>query len=140
MSQKPRSIFGLISVFILVLALVTNAQDSATQKEPAGPKKLGEQKSPSNDAPPTVKIPSFEETKPVPEFVDLFNGKDLRRKKGSGDKSYNLLFNIPPFFAPWHGQLHFLCQFAHIRGAAHVKGLRDPFLRHAGLFRDDMCE
>lgn len=77
MSQKPRSIFGLISVFILVLALVTNAQDSATQKEPAGPKKLGEQKSPSNDAPPTVKIPSFEETKPVPEFVDLFNGKDL---------------------------------------------------------------
>ena len=24
--------------------------------------------------------------------------------------------------------------------AAHVKGLRDPFLRHAGLFRDDVRE
>jgi hypothetical protein len=35
---------------------------------------------------------------------------------------------------------HFLRQFAHIGGTAHVKGLRDPFLRHAGLFRDDVRE
>jgi hypothetical protein len=59
---------------------------------------------------------------------------------GSGDKSYNSLLNITPFFAPWHGQLHLLRQFAHIGGTAHVKSLRDPFLRHAGLFRDDVRE
>jgi hypothetical protein len=73
MSHPPRSILGLISVCSLLFAPVTNAQDSATQKEP---KKLGEQKSPSN-ASPAVVIPSFEETKPAPGFVDLFNGKDL---------------------------------------------------------------
>ncbi|MFT6574625.1 MAG: hypothetical protein ACJA16_002818, partial [Akkermansiaceae bacterium] len=39
---------------------------------------------------------------------------------------------------PWYGLLHFLGQFADIGGTAHVKGLRDPFLRHAGLFRDDV--
>jgi hypothetical protein len=59
-------------------------------------------------------------------------------KKGSGDKSYHTLFHISPFFAPRYGLLHFLGQFADIGGTAHVKGLRDPFLRHAGLFRDDV--
>jgi hypothetical protein len=63
---------------------------------------------------------------------------DLQQKKGSGDKSYHALFHISPFFAPWYGLLHFLGQFADIGGTAHVKGLRDPFLRHAGLFRDDV--
>ena len=61
-----------------------------------------------------------------------------RLEKWSGDKSYNALFNISPFFAPWYGLLHFLGQFADIGGTAHVKGLRDPLLRHAGLFRDDV--
>jgi hypothetical protein len=73
MSHPPWSILGLISVCSLLLAPVTNAQNSATQKEP---KKLGEQKSLSNVSPAVI-IPSFEETKPTPEFVDLFNGKDL---------------------------------------------------------------
>ena len=79
MSQKPRALFGLISfcifafVFAFAVAPATHAQDSATEKEP---KKQGKQKSPSN-ASPAVVIPSFEQSKPVPKFVDLFNGKDL---------------------------------------------------------------
>ncbi len=49
-------------------------------------------------------------------------------KKGVRYKSYNPLFHASPFFALWSGLLHLLGQFAHIGGAAHVKGLRSAVL------------
>ena len=85
MTHKPPPIFGLISIFILLFVAVSHAQDSATQIE-QNEQKPHQKSTLFNDAPPTVeippkvptvKIPSFEQSKPVPKFVDLFNGKDL---------------------------------------------------------------
>jgi hypothetical protein len=82
MIMKLQLIFDLICTCSLVFSTATYAQDSATNKEG------NEQKPLHNDQPIaatdskammllTRAIPSFEETRPVPTFVDLFNGTDL---------------------------------------------------------------
>ena len=80
--MKLRPIFNLVCTCSLAFSTVTYAQDSAIQKK-------GNDQKPLRKGPPvavtdskammplTKAIPSFEETRPVPTFVDLFNGTDL---------------------------------------------------------------
>jgi len=69
MIRKNLPLFGLISGCALFFISNNYAQDAEKQDE-----KKAEH--PTN-ALPTVEVPSFEETKPNPMFVNLFNGKDL---------------------------------------------------------------
>ena len=80
--MKLRPIFNLVCTCSLAFSTVTYAQDFSVQKK-------GIEQKPLRNGPPiavtnskammplTKAMPSFEETRPVPTFVDLFNGTDL---------------------------------------------------------------
>lgn len=82
MIMKSRLFFDLACTYSFVFSTVIYAQDFSVQKK-------GIEQKPLRNGPPiaatdskammqlTKAIPSFEETRPVPMFVDLFNGTDL---------------------------------------------------------------
>ncbi|MFT5466413.1 MAG: hypothetical protein ACI8UO_001513 [Verrucomicrobiales bacterium] len=62
--KNPIRIVGAIAALSFTFALIAQDDKPAPEKPPT-------------NALPTVDVPSFEETRPDPGFVELFNGKDL---------------------------------------------------------------